>query len=84
LTLNDLTHSYIIGEQYDLPYYAPRNLEVKFEFLGTAGNGTKLQFKAIPGDWTISLAPVQILVNSIRSVSQVMQLQNLYRRKNEK
>jgi len=35
--------------------------EILFEFIGMTGNDTKLQFKAIPGGWTITLAPEQLM-----------------------
>ena len=50
------------GELYELPHCNPckQELKVLFEFVGMVGNGTKKQFKAVPGGWTVSLSPVQL------------------------
>ena len=36
-------------------------IDAEFEYLGTVGNNTKLQFCEIHGDWTVTLAPAQLL-----------------------
>ena len=53
------------GELYELPHCNPckESLKILFEFVGKVGN-TKYQlyqFKAVPGGWTVSLSPVQLL-----------------------
>lgn len=52
-----------LGERYKLPIpcIADSNIKLQFEYLGLAGNGTKLQFKEVHGGWTVTLAPVQLI-----------------------
>ena len=53
-----------IGRTYELPdvcYGAGlEKTELLFEFVGTVGNNTKLQFREIHGGWTVTFAPVQL------------------------
>ena len=52
------------GETYELPFAlsgaGASKVDALFEYLGTAGNNTKLQFREIHGGWTVTLAPHQL------------------------
>jgi len=34
---------------------------IEFDYVGTVGNRSMLQFKAVPGGWTVTLSPQQLL-----------------------
>ena len=65
-TLCEMKERFTIGEKYELPlpvcYGANSgNIDIEFEYVGTVGNNTKLQFREIHGGWTVTLAPIQLL-----------------------
>ena len=55
-----------VGETYELPLVnsclgaEASKIDALFEYLGTVGNNTKLQFREIHGGWTVTLAPKQL------------------------
>ena len=57
---------FLVGETYDLPFVnnslgaSSTRIDSLFEYVGTAGNNTKLQFREIHGGWTVTLAPRQL------------------------
>ena len=55
-----------VGETYELPFVnsclgaGSTQINSLFEYVGTVGNNTKLQFREIHGGWTVTLAPAQL------------------------
>ena len=52
------------NEMYKLDFCVPQGFNkegIMFKFVGTVGEGKLFQFKAVPGGWTVSLSPIQLV-----------------------
>ena len=66
-TLKEITKEldalYKPGEFYKVPMFAgssPVQNDLKTQFVGKVGGGTKYQFKAVPGGWTLTFSAAQL------------------------
>ena len=66
-TLKEITAEldalYKPGEFYKVPMFASNSQvqnELRTQFVGKVGGGTKYQFKAVPGGWTLTFSATQL------------------------
>ena len=69
--MDNLYEILTVGDFYELPHCNPHgsssDCKTSFQYLGMTEAGNLFRFVAVPGDWTVSLAPTQIFIKEDRN-----------------